>query len=113
MAKLDDVRRRFPPRDAAAYEAAYADAVRADRLAVLVHRVRVAARLGEGELAARMGVDEDAIVRAEEGDPSVTVAYLDRLARATGVRMTVTAGDETVVLGAPDGAPLGPASPAS
>lgn len=105
MAKLDEVRRRFPPEDPDAYAAAYAEAVLAEQLAALVHGLRVSAGLDQDELAARMGVDEAEIARVEEGDASVTFGFLDRLGRAAGIRLTVTGGTVDVVLGAPAPAP--------
>ncbi len=100
MAKLRDVRRRFPPEDPDAYTAAYADATLAGELGELLHDLRVEAGLSEGELAARTGVDEDEVVRAEEGGSPVSVAYLDRVARALGRPMAVVAGDAEIPLGA-------------
>jgi ribosome-binding protein aMBF1 (putative translation factor) len=91
MAKLSDVRRRFPPEDAAAYERAYAEAELAEDLGTFVYSLRVAADLSEAELAARMGVDEDDVLRAEEGDAALTVAFVDAVARAVGVRVRMTA----------------------
>jgi ribosome-binding protein aMBF1 (putative translation factor) len=121
MAKLSDLRRRFPPDDAGAYAAAYAEAGLAASLGELVRALRCAAGLGVAELAASMGVDEDAVVRAEEGDASLTVAFVDRVARAVGLRVEMTvragstatatatgaAGTPVVVLGAP-GSPAPP-----
>ena len=100
MAKLSDVRRRFPPEDAEAYAEAYAEAELAERIGELVHGLRVAGHLGAGDLAARAGVDEDVLLRAEEGDASITVEFLDRLARAAGVQVTLVAGAVEVALGA-------------
>lgn len=106
MAKLRDVRRRFPPEDAAAYEAAYAEAELAEDLGAFVYSLRVAADLGTAEVAARMGVDEDEVLRAEEGDASVTVAFLDGVARAVGARVKITATAVLeVTLGTHDPAP--------
>jgi ribosome-binding protein aMBF1 (putative translation factor) len=101
MAKLSDVRRRFPPDDADAYAAAYTEAELAENLALLVQGLRLSAGLSEAELAARMGVGEAEIQRAEEGDASVSVVFLHRLGRAVGVRLTMTSGDVQVVLGVP------------
>ena len=119
MAKLSDLRRRFPPDDAGAYAAAYAEAGLAASLGELVRALRCAAGLGVAELAASMGVDEDAVVRAEEGDASLTVAFVDRVARAVGLRveMTVRAGSTATATGAAGtpvvvlGAPGSPAPP--
>jgi ribosome-binding protein aMBF1 (putative translation factor) len=99
MAKLSDVRRRFPPDDADAYAAAYTEAQLAENLAVLVQGLRLSAGLSEAELAARMGVGEAEVQRAEEGDASLPVVFLHRLGRALGARLTMTAGDVQVVLG--------------
>ena len=111
-AKLSDVRRRFPPEDAAAYERAYAEAELAEDLGTFVYSLRVAAELTEAELAARMGVDEDDVLCAEEGDGALTVAFVDSVARAVGVRvrMTATAVLE-VTFGAQDPGPQQPPSP--
>lgn len=113
MAKLSDVRRRFPPQDAAVYAEAYATAALAGELGEFVYGLRVAAGLSEAELAARLGIDSDEVVRAEEGDASLTVAYLDGVARAAGVQLRVAApaGGLEVVLGASSETP--PASPPS
>ncbi len=107
-AKLREVRRRFPPEDASAYASAYAEAALAERLGTLVHRLRVGARMDVAELAARMGVEEDEVLLAEEGDASLTLAYLDRLARAVGSPVTVSAAEVGVVLGSPATSPPPP-----
>ncbi len=86
MATLREVRRRFPPEDAQAYAEAYAAAELAEDLGTLVHDLRVAAGLSRAELATRMGTHEDVVLRAEEGDSSLGVAFFDRVARAVGVR---------------------------
>lgn len=99
MAKLSDVRRRFPPDDADAYAAAYTEAELAENLAVLVQGLRLSAGLSQAELAARMGVEEEEIQRAEEGDASISLEFLHRLGRAVGARLTMTSGDVQVVLG--------------
>lgn len=107
MAKLSDVRRRFPPEDADAYDSAYAEATLAGELGAMLHAMRVAAGVDERELAARMGIDADEVARAEEGDPTTTVAYLDGVARALGSQVVVTSGETGVTLGraaAPGGA---------
>jgi transcriptional regulator with XRE-family HTH domain len=101
MAELRDVRRWFPPEDAAMYAAAYAEAELAERLGGLVQELRKAACLDPAELAARTGVHTDDLVRVEEGDASMTVGLLDRLAREAGVRVTLAGAGVEVVLGAP------------
>jgi hypothetical protein len=101
MVRLDELRRKFPPEDGAAYARAYAEAVLAERLGTLVHDIRVEADLEPSALAALMDVDEAEILRAEEGDASLSFLFLDRLARAAGSRVTVTAGGDELVLGAP------------
>jgi Helix-turn-helix domain len=112
MAKLSDVRRRFPPDDAQAYARAYSAAVLAEELGALLYGLRTSANLSEAELASRLGVDEDQVVRAEEGDAELTVAYVDAVVRAVAsqVRLTVMTGDLEVVLGAPPPAPPSPAT---
>lgn len=100
MAKLRDVRRWFPPEDASMYAAAYAEAELAERLGALVVELRRAARLDVSELAARMGVREDDLVRAEEGDATMAVGFLDRLAREAGVRVALEGVGVEVILGA-------------
>jgi len=104
VTKLSDVRRRFPPEDASAYGRAYEEAALAEELAALVHNLRVTAGLSEAELAARMGIDEDEVLRAEEGDPMLTVAFLDGVARTAGLRVRIapTAGTLELVPGDPD-----------
>lgn len=99
MAKLSDVRRRFPPEDADAYATSYADADLAARLGELAHRLRSSSGLSEHDLAARMGVDADDVLRVEEGDAAATLAFLDRLGRALGVRLAVSGGGVEVVFG--------------
>ncbi|MHB1554543.1 MAG: helix-turn-helix domain-containing protein [Acidimicrobiales bacterium] len=105
MAKLSDVRRWFPPEDASMYAAAYAEAELAERLGVLVQELRKAAGLDAAELAACTGVNEDDLVRAEEGDASIAVGFLDRLAREARVRVTLAGAGVEVVLGAAAPAP--------
>ena len=101
MAKLSDVRRRFPPGDAEVYARAYAAAELAGALGAFVHGLRVSAGLSEAELARRMGIDEEEVLRAEEGDASLTVAFLDGVARAVEARVRMAAaGGVEVVLGA-------------
>lgn len=90
MAKLRDVRRRFPPDDADLYASAYAQAELAGEIGALVHELRVAAHLSAAELGARLGVDEDQVLFAEEGDPRLTVAFLDGVARAVGLRLCIS-----------------------
>lgn len=98
MAKLSEVRRRFPPGDAAVYAAAYAEAEVAERLGTLLHLLRVAAGVDVAELAARLGVDEEEVLRAEEGGGGITLGYLDRVAVAVGVPTTVTSDHLAAVL---------------
>ena len=107
MARLIDVRRWFPPEDASQYAAAYEEAVLAEKLGMLVHELARIAGVAEAELAARTGVSEDELTRAEEGDASTTVAFLDRLARAAGVRLTLAGGEVVVALGAVPAAAAG------
>lgn len=104
MAKLGDVRRRFPPEDPAAYEKAYEEAKLAEELGTLVYSLRAAAGLSEAELAARMGIDEDEVVRAEEGDASLTVAFLDGVAGAVDLPagIALKAGSLEVTLEPPE-----------
>jgi transcriptional regulator with XRE-family HTH domain len=99
MAKLSEVRRRFPPEDAEAYVKAYAEAEFAERLGALAHALRASAHLDAPQLATRMGVEEDEVLRAEEGEASTTVAYLDRVARAVGIPVLIAAAGVEVVLG--------------
>jgi len=82
------------------YAAAYAEAELAARLGALVQELRKAACLDAAEVAARAGVDEDELGRAEEGDASITLGFLDRLARGAGVRVTLAGAGVQVVLGA-------------
>ncbi|MDA8075396.1 MAG: helix-turn-helix transcriptional regulator [Actinomycetota bacterium] len=105
MARLSDVRRWFPPEDASMYAAAYAEAELAERLGTLVQALRKAACLDAAELAARTGVHEDELGRAEEGDASMTLGLLDRLAREAGVQVTLAGAGVEVVLGAVAPAP--------
>jgi ribosome-binding protein aMBF1 (putative translation factor) len=112
MARLSDVRHRFPPDDAGAYAAAYAEAELAERVGTLVHALRSASGLDAAGLAARIGADDDEIVRAEEGDASVTVGLLDRLARAAGVRLTLSSVALEIVLGEATPAPVPPTTEA-
>ena len=107
MARLVDVRRLFPPQDASQYAAAYAEAELAEKLATLVHGLARSAGFTEAELAARTGLSEDELARAEEGDASITVGFLDRLARAAGVRLTLAGGGVVVVLGVAPPAAVG------
>ncbi len=98
MATLREVRRMFPPEDAEAYARAYTIAGVVGDLGALLHARRVAAGLSVGELARRMGVDEEEVRRAEEGDASLTVALAAGVARATRarVRRRVSGGDDAV-----------------
>lgn len=80
--RLEDVRRRIGGSGGAEYEAAYAEAERAERLGEAAYRLRAAAGLSQAELAARMGVVEDQVARAEEGDPALGSDFFDRLVRA-------------------------------
>ena len=105
MARLSDVRCWFPPEDASMYAAAYAEAELAERLGTLVQELRKAACLDVAEMAARTGVHEDELGRAEEGDASVTLGFLARLAREAGVRVTLAGAGVEVVLGAVGPAP--------
>ncbi|MGC8470915.1 MAG: helix-turn-helix domain-containing protein [Acidimicrobiales bacterium] len=105
MARLSDVRCWFPPEDASVYADAYAEAELAERLGTLVQELRKAACLDVAEMAARTGVHEDELGRAEEGDASVTLGFLDRLAREAGVRVTLAGAGVEVVLGAVGPAP--------
>jgi ribosome-binding protein aMBF1 (putative translation factor) len=113
MATLRDVRRMFPPEDAEAYARAYAIAGVVGDLGALLHARRVAAGLSVAELARRMGVDEEEIRRAEEGDASLTVALAGGVARATRarVRRTVSAGDHNVAVLGTSGPPPPPSPP--
>ncbi|MGH8989064.1 MAG: helix-turn-helix domain-containing protein [Acidimicrobiales bacterium] len=86
MARLRDVRRWTSPEDPEVYSKAYAEAELAEDLGTLVHDLRVAAGLGRAELAVRMGVGEDEVLRAEEGDASLGIAFYDGVARAVAVR---------------------------
>lgn len=95
---LDDLRRRMPVEDRAGYDAAYAEATAATRLGGAVHRLRTAAGLSEAALASRMGVDAAEVGRAEEGDPTIPVAFLFHLARALGVPLGVALGEEMVAV---------------
>lgn len=103
---LDDLRRHVPVEDPAAYADAYAEATIAGSLGVALHRLRVEAGLSAGALAERLGVDEDAVERAEEGDPALTVAFVARVARVLGAPLTVVIGGEAVAgtgeVGEPD-----------
>jgi transcriptional regulator with XRE-family HTH domain len=98
MAKLHDVRRRFPVEDRAAYEAAYAEAELAARVGEFLHRLRTGAGLTSADLAARMGLDEDVIDEVEEGCGSLSIDFFDRLCRALGGRVTLRVGDEELEL---------------
>jgi transcriptional regulator with XRE-family HTH domain len=108
MAKLSDVRRRFPTGDAAAYAAAYAEAELAAAVGTLLHGLRTAAGIDPAELSARCGLDEDEILRAEEADVHLTVGHLDRVARALGVPVAVMGGGFRIVLGVPEPTPPSP-----
>lgn len=96
---LDDLRRRIPVEDQESYDTAYAEALAAERLGDLVHRLREAAGLPEAALAARMGVDVSEVERAEEGDPATALAFFLRYAWALGVSFTVALGDAAVEIG--------------
>ena len=98
MAKLDDLRRRFPPDDAREHAAAYEEAACAERVGALVHDLRTAAGLDEDEVGARAGVDADEVLRVEEGDPALTLGTLRRVAGALGVRLVLRMGPHDVVL---------------
>jgi ribosome-binding protein aMBF1 (putative translation factor) len=99
--ELDELRRRFPPQDPAGYAKAYTEALVAEQMGALVHALRVDAQLEVCELAARLGVDEDEILRVEEGDTTLSVAFVDELARAVGARVSVATAGQEVVLGEP------------
>lgn len=98
--KLTEVRRITPLADVAAYEAAYAEADLAGRLAEVVHRLRTSAGLTQAALAERLEVAEEDVVRAEDGTLSTTIELLHRLSRLVGAQVTLTVGGECVDLGA-------------
>lgn len=101
MVRLDDVRRRFPVEDPAAYAAAAVEAEVAGRLGELVHRMREASGLSEAELAGRLGVTADDLTRAEEGEPSLALdmGFLHRAVVALGVHGPADLGGEQAVWG--------------
>ena len=103
MAKLDDMRRRFPVVDRDAYERAYAEAELAARLGELVHHLRTEAGLTQRALGERMGESEEEVAHVEEGGPGVTLEFLDRLGRALGVPM-VLGEDDPAGMGGDGGA---------
>jgi len=86
---LDDLRRRIPVEDQASYDAAYAEALAAERIGDAVHRLRAAAGLSKAALAARMGVDMSDVERAEAGEEATSVAFLHRLRGALGISSTL------------------------
>lgn len=79
MARLADVRRRFPVGDRAAYDEAYTAAELAGRLGERLHRARTDAGLTAAELAVRLGVGPEDVERAEEGGPPCSDAFFVRV----------------------------------
>ena len=59
--------------------------------AVIIREARTAAGLTQTELARRAGTSQPAIVRYETGETSPSVATLERLLRAAGQRLELTA----------------------
>lgn len=60
-----------------------------DRLCIDLIHARVAAGISQDELARRMGTKQPAIARVECGFTSPTLAFLERMARALGVQITI------------------------
>ena len=59
--------------------------------AVIIREARTAAGLTQAELARRAGTSQPAVVRYETGETSPSVATLERLLRAAGQRLELTA----------------------
>lgn len=71
---------------------AYDDEARLSAFRELVFRLRSDARLTQGELAARLGTTESAIVRMEGGGTRPTLETLERLAAAVGSDLVIAIG---------------------
>ncbi|HKC20424.1 MAG TPA: helix-turn-helix transcriptional regulator [Candidatus Dormibacteraeota bacterium] len=66
----------------------------ATEFGVLLAGARTRARLTQVELAGRMGTRQSVIARAEAGGRLPTLEFIDRWARATGVPITMTLGQD-------------------
>ena len=91
MASLDEVRANHPVQDEATYQEAYAEADLAGRIAAMAYGMRTAAGISQTELARRMGTSQPAIARLENAGSVPSIAFLARLAAATGVELSLTA----------------------
>jgi ribosome-binding protein aMBF1 (putative translation factor) len=85
------------------YNAAYAEADLAGRFAELVYELREEAGLTQTELAKRMGTTQSAIARIEGGAHTPTIAVLNKLGRALGQPLTLSAAGHAVTFGVPVG----------
>ncbi|WP_433325062.1 helix-turn-helix domain-containing protein [Spirillospora sp. CA-294931] len=91
---LGDVPALAAKRDTAEYRAARQMAKLEIALGRAVYQRRTALGISQRELAKRAGMTQPAISRLEAGGGGVpTLAVLDRLGRALGVRFAVTVGD--------------------
>lgn len=81
--------RRRRARRSAAYRAEQARLAPYEEIARLVIKHRMAQGLTQQELARRMGTSHSAISRIESGQHKTSVATLQRLAEALGVRFIV------------------------
>lgn len=70
--------KRFPTRDSAAVEA----------LALNVRRLRKAKEWSQDQLAAEIGIEQNAISLIENGRSNPTILVIEEIARALGVKLT-------------------------
>ncbi len=81
----------YTPEQRKEYDDADADAEMQIALAELVYHMRTTAGISQSELARRMGAQQPYISDIERGGRTPTVATLNRIARATGNRLRLTA----------------------
>jgi ribosome-binding protein aMBF1 (putative translation factor) len=85
------------------YSIIYAEAGLSGALAELVYRLRDEAGLTQTELARRMGSTQSSIARMEAGSQTPRIDLLDRLGRALGTPLTLSAAGHAVTFGVPIG----------
>jgi len=81
------------------YTTAYAEADLSGQLAELVFTLRDEAGLTQTELASRMHSTQSSIARLEAGGHTPTIDLLDRLGKALGTPLTLSAAGHAVTFG--------------
>lgn len=90
------------PEQQAEYDKAYAEAALAGSLAELVYNLRDEAGITQTELARRMGTTQSSIARIESGGNTPTIYLLDKLGKALGTPLTLSAAGHAVTFGLPE-----------